>query len=148
MISKRNSLGRCLPPMLGVLILCLTPLTGNAQTTPNAQKTQNPQTVMLRNECRSPVVVQVTMVDKKGVIRREEPMLLRYGDCTERIKTDVDKVITIVDNKSNRVLFRDVLKANKKERYFSIIFDPRMPGRVQLVLRPTKTEPPMKPKSN
>lgn len=122
-----------MPPMLGVLILCLTPLTGRAQM------------VMFRNECRSPVVVQVTTVDKKGVIRRDAPMLLRYGDCTEKIKTDVDKVITIVDNKTNRVLFRDVLKANKKDRYFSIVFDPRQPGRVQLILRPAKEKP--KPKS-
>jgi hypothetical protein len=133
MISIRNSLGRCIRPLLAVLIVGLVPMTGRAEK------------VMFRNECRSPVVVQIA-TDNKGILRKDEPILLRYGDCTAKIKTNVDRLVTIYDNKTNRVLFRDVLKANKKEQYYSIVFDPRRPGRVQLILRPAKVMPKSKPR--
>jgi hypothetical protein len=100
---------------------------------------------MFRNECRSPVVVQMATI-KNGVVRRDEPILLRYGECTPKIKADVDRLVMIYDGKANRMLFREVLKSSKKERYYSITFDPRRPGQVQVIVRPNKTMPDM-PKS-
>ncbi len=133
MISITNSLGRFHAALLGVMLVCLTPAAGWAEK------------VMFRNECRSPVVVQMATI-KNGVVRRDEPILLRYGECTPKIKADVDRLIMIYDGKANRMLFREVLKASTKERYYSITFDPRRPGQVQVILRPKKDMPGM-PKS-
>jgi hypothetical protein len=136
MISITNKLGRSLAALLGVLLVGLMPAAGRAEK------------VMFRNECRNPVVVQMATV-KGGVVRRDQPILLRYGECTPKIKADIDRVVTIYDGKANRVLFQEVLKASKKEAYYSIVFDPRRPGRVQVILRPAKTMPSTtKPKSS
>jgi hypothetical protein len=132
MISITNNLGRVVAALFGVLLISVTASPVRAEK------------VMFRNECRATVVVQMATV-KNGVVRRDQPILLRYGECTPKIKADVDRLVTIYDGKSNRKLFEEVLKANKKEAYYSIVFDARRPGRVQIVLRPTKTMPP-KPK--
>jgi hypothetical protein len=139
MYSTTNSSSRFFAALFGVLLVCLAPAVARAEK------------VTFRNECRSPVVVQTATVDK-GVLRRDEPILLQYGECTPKIKADVDRLIMIYDGKANRMLFREVLKASKKELYYSIVFDPRRPGRVQVVQRPApatkemqgKTKPKMR----
>jgi hypothetical protein len=133
MNSTTNSLGRFHAALLGVLFVCLTPAAVRAEQ------------VMFRNECASPVVVQTATV-KGGVVRRDQPILLRSGECTPKIKTDVDRLVMVYDGKANRMLFRDVLKASKKELYYSIKFDPRRPGRVQLILQQSKKGMPTMPK--
>lgn len=127
MISLAYSLGRFSPRLLAVLIVCLLPSALRAET------------VMFRNECRGTVIVQTMTLDK-GVLRRDQPSLLRYGECTPKLKLDADKVVYIYDGKTNRILFRDVLKVSKKPLYYSITFNQRM-GRVQVISRPTEPPP-------
>jgi len=117
-----SSMGRFSPRLLAVLIVCLTPAVLRAET------------VMFRNECRSPVIVQTaTLVG--GVLKRDQPCLLRYGECTPKLKLTADKVVAIYDGKTNRILFRDGLKASKKPLYFSIVYDQRRPNQVQVISR-------------
>jgi hypothetical protein len=123
MISRYHSLGRCVPAVLAGLVVCLAPAALRAQT------------VMFRNECRWPVIVQTSTL-VKGVVRRDPPCVLRYGECTPKLKLDAVKVVTIYDGKSERVLFRDSLKPNPKPLYYSIYFNPRMPGRVWVKKQP------------
>jgi hypothetical protein len=132
MISITNSLGRFRAALLGVLLVCLTPVSGRAEK------------MMFRNEIRSPIVVQMATIEK-GVYRRDKPILLRYGECTEKIKSDVDRLLMIYDGRGNRMLYRKVLKANKEEAYYSITVN--RAGQMQITLQKKKTMPPMtKPK--
>lgn len=109
MVRTGSSLGLLRPRLLAVLIPCLAPAALSAET------------VVFRNECRSPVVVQAASV-VRGVVVREKPHLLRSGDCTPRIKLDRDKVITVYDGRPpNRVLFQGALRASTTEHYYSIV---------------------------
>jgi hypothetical protein len=113
MIRLANCLGRLSPRLLAVLLVCLAPTLLRAET------------VMFRNECKGAVIVQ-TMTLVKGVLRRDQPSLLRYGECTPKLKLDADMVITIYDGKTNRMLFRSSLKASTKPLYYSIIWNQRL----------------------
>jgi hypothetical protein len=124
-------LDRCRACLLAVLVLCASAGAGQAET------------VIFRNECRSPVTVCTATV-VRGVLRRDKVTTLNPGESTEKIKTDVDKVLTIYDAKSNRILFSGSLRASKKELYYGIAYNPRMPGRVQVLPR---TKSAMSPKS-
>jgi len=123
MVSRVNSLGRSVPRLLAVLIVCLAPAVLRAET------------VVFRNEIHGTVIVQTLTLDR-GVLRRDQASLLRYGETTPKIKLDADKVVTIYDGKTSRILFRDALKASKKPLYYSIIYNQRL-GRVQLILQTT-----------
>ena len=89
--------------------------------------------VVFRNDCRSSVVVQTAAV-VNGMAQKDQPMLLRPGDGTDKIPTDVDRIVTVYDARSNRVLFRDVLRADPKNpRGYSIQPDQQAPNKVRLV---------------
>jgi hypothetical protein len=131
MIRVPHTLGRSFPCLLAVAILLLVAGSGHAET------------VIFRNECRWPLTVCTGTV-VRGVLRRDKVATLKPGESTEKIKTDVTKIITIYDAKSNRILFQETLRASKTVRYFGIIFNPKMPGRVQVSPR---TKASMRPKS-
>lgn len=111
---------RSLPCLLGgVLLLALAaPLDAS--------------TVLFRNECPAPVIVQATRV-YRGMLRRDQ-YLLRFGEMTPRLLLESDQVITISDGRTGRLLFRDALKASKTPLQYSIVPD-RMTGRIRLLLR-------------
>src|SRR3954471_4530622 len=98
MIRSYERLVRPGAGLLAVALVCLLPSSGWADN------------VVFRNECRSSVVVQTAVV-VKGVIQKDQPTLLRPGDSTDKIPTDVDRIVIVYDARSNRMLFRDVLKA-------------------------------------
>jgi hypothetical protein len=120
-----RSYERLVLPLRALLAVALVCLLGPAVMADN---------VVFRNECRSSVVVQTAVV-VKGVLQRDQPQLLRPGDYTEQIPTSVDRLVTIYDARSNRVLFREVLKASKVELGYSILPDPQAAGKVRLMQR-------------
>jgi len=111
-----SSLGRKLPCLLAVLIVCLLPEMVKAQT------------VIFRNELKIPLVVQTATV-LNGVLRRDRSCLVRAGESTPKIKLNVDKVVTIFHGRTNQRLFQNVLKANKKDLFYGIVVEPTGPGR-------------------
>jgi hypothetical protein len=129
MISILNSLARQCPRLLAVLILCLLPSSVLAET------------VTFRNDCRYAVVVQLATVEK-GVLRREAACLLRCNEITGKAKLNTDKLVIVYDGKSNRILFKDVLRVSKTELNYSIQPDPKMPGKVKMLFY---RKPPAKP---
>lgn len=122
MIRSRERLIRPWMGFVAVALVCLSPTAGRADN------------VVFRNECRTSVVVQTAVV-VKGVLQPAQPQLVRPGDYTEAIPTNVDRVVTIYDARSNRVLFREVLKASKVELGYSILPDPQVPNKVRLAQR-------------
>lgn len=92
------------------------------------------ETVIFRNECRTSIVVQTATV-VRGRVVRDQPMLLRSGEYTPKVKTDIDKIVTIYDARSNMVLFRDTLKASMTEQGYSIQPDPNRMGKLRLQFR-------------
>jgi hypothetical protein len=121
MISIRHRLARCCPSLLAVLIVCLLPAGLPAQT------------VVFRNECKSPVVVQATTVYRNVLYR--DSYLLRSMEATPKIALTVNKILTVHDAKSNRMLFRDVLRATRVELAYGIELGNR-PGTVRVAARP------------
>ena len=77
--------------------------------------------VVFRNECQAPVVVQTASV-VRGVLRRDQA-LVKPGEYTDQIPLDCDKLVTISDGRTGRVLFRDPLKASKTPLGFVILPD-------------------------
>lgn len=122
MIRLMTSLAFFSPRLLAVLVLGLIPAGLRAET------------VMFRNEWHKPVIVQTTTL-RKGVLHRDQPCLLRYGECTPELVLTADKVVDVYDGKTNCVLFHDVLKAGKSPRYFSIVCNPRRSHQVQVICR-------------
>jgi hypothetical protein len=126
MIRSCERLVRPFAGLLAVALVCLLPSLARAEN------------VVFRNDCRSSVVVQTGVV-VKGVLQKDQPNLLRPGDSTDKIPTDVDRVVIVYDARSNRVLFRDVLKADPKNpRAYSIMPDPQVMNKVRLVQRKVK----------
>jgi hypothetical protein len=126
MISTLDRLARSCPSLLAVLIVCLLPTTLPAQT------------VVFRNECKSPVVVQTATV-VRNVLLRDSPYLLRSTEATPKIALSVNKILTVYDAKSNRVLFRDVLRATPMDLAYGIELDRNRPGSVRVVTRNPKS---------
>jgi hypothetical protein len=124
MIRFSNSLAGFSPRLLAVLIGCLAPadLRANAAT--------------FRNDTTVPLVVQTATLEK-GVLRRDQAQLVRSNESTAPIKTNVDKLLFVYDGKTNRVLYRDVLRANKKEAHYGIAVmpHPTIRGRIIMVIR-------------
>jgi hypothetical protein len=122
MIRKLDRLARLLPGLLAVPIVCLLPTLVQAET------------VIFRNECRSSIVVQTSTV-VKGMVQRDQPNLLRPGEYSPKINFESDKIVTVYDARTNRVLFRDVLKYTKMDLGYSIQPDPKVPNKVLLHFR-------------
>lgn len=121
MISTRHRLGRSLPRLLAALLVLLLPALALAET------------VTFRNDIRGKAVaVQATSVIN-GVLKRDQ-YLLRPTETTPKIKTDYEKVITVTDPRTGRVLYKDVLRASKKEAAYSITLD--RAGKVTIVTVP------------
>jgi hypothetical protein len=92
------------------------------------------ETLVFRNECKAPLVVQVVSVFR-GVFRRDRPYLLHSGDTTKPgVMLIGDKVITILDAKvPNRILYQGTLSASSLDQYIRIL--PADPPRVRLLPR-------------
>lgn len=128
MISIRTRPGRFLPGLLAWLIVCLVPTFAPGDT------------ITFRNDCRVALVVQAVSV-QRGVLKRDQ-MLLKAGETTPRMALDSDKVISVYDGKTGRILFRESLKASKTALNYGIVPDPRFPNRVRMQSRPAMTDRP------
>jgi hypothetical protein len=95
--------------------------------------------VQFRNEYNATLVVQATHV-YRGVLKRDQ-YLLRHGETTPKLSLDCDKLLTIQDGKTGRMLYRNALKATNTPRAYSIAVD-RITGRVGLLPRRVTTTPP------
>jgi hypothetical protein len=114
---------------LTALIVCALPALAHGDT------------FTFRNDCKEAVVVQIATV-QRGVLKREQ-ILLKAGETTPKMPLDADKVITVVDARNGRVGFREVLRVSKTPLSYSIVTDPRMPGRAAMKsLPPAKGEIP------
>jgi len=124
---------RTRPAWLALLTACGLPAWAGAET------------VIFRNDCRVPIVVQAATV-QRGMLKRDQ-CLLRPGESTNKMPLDTDKIITVCDSKTGQVLFRDALRISKTPLHFSIVPDQRMPGRVRMVpVRPKGAPNPSMPK--
>ena len=121
MERPRNSMSRLFAAALAVALVGWLPGQVDAKT------------VVFRNECRAAIVIQAATV-VRGVMKREQPYLLKAGETTPKISITTDKIIMIYDGKANKMLFRDVLKASAKPLYYSVAPDPRT-GKVRMVPR-------------
>src|SRR5262249_50398539 len=92
-----NGLGRLFAAALALALVGWLPSRANALT------------VVFTNNCNRPIAIQAATVIR-GVLKREQPYLLKVGQSTPKISITVDKIIMIYDGKSNRMLFKDVLK--------------------------------------
>ncbi len=90
------------------------------------------ETLVFRNVCNTPLVVQVAGVCH-GVYHRHRPYLLRPGEATTPgIVLSGNKVLTIYDAKSpNCVLYQGALPSGSLDQYFRILPDVP-PPRVRL----------------
>ncbi len=122
MIRKLDRLVRLCPGLLAVLIVCLLARPARAQS------------VVFRNECGTPVVVQTATV-VKGVLVRDSPCLLRHMEATPKISLTVTRIITVHDAKTNRLLYRDVIRPSLMDAAYGIIMHPRLPGRITMATR-------------
>jgi hypothetical protein len=84
-----------------------------------------------RNDTTSAVVVQMGTI-VRGRVLNDQPLVLRIG-ATARVPFTGDKLITIYDGKSNRILHQAVQKFQGVASTFSIQPDPQSPGKVKLV---------------
>jgi hypothetical protein len=81
------------------------------------------ENAVLRNESPGAIVVQTVTVIR-GVSKRDQ-YPLKPGDFTPKIATDTEKLVIVLDGKTGKVMFRDVLKPNPKLQGFSILYDPK-----------------------
>ena len=87
-------------------------------------------TLTFKNEAGTTVVVQTgTLV--RGKLRSDRPIVLRAGAMSAAIDLDSDKMITVYDGRSNRVLFQGLQKHSTTPLKFSI--QPAPPNKVKLV---------------
>jgi hypothetical protein len=128
MISHRCGLGCLRPRLLAVLVLCLLPGAGPAES------------LYFQNKCDAPVVLQATSVFR-GAVWRGRPCLLKPGDTTPAIAMPGNKIITVLDPKvPNRVLFQGAIPAGVMDLRFNIVPD-LPPPRVRM----QRTPPPFVP---
>ncbi len=129
MFRRGSSLGSLRPGVLALLMLCGAALPAPAQA------------FYLRNDCRAPIVVQVSFLSR-GVFRRDRPYLLNFGEATPSINLPGDKIIVVYDAKMpNRILFQGTPPAAPRGQYFRIV-PHRVAGRVNIeVLPPPRRRP-------
>jgi hypothetical protein len=97
------------------------------------------ETLVFRNDCNVPIVVQAASVSR-GIFVRGRPHLLRPGDESPGIVLPGEKVITIYDGEvPNRLLFQKALPASSLDWKFRILPDVPFP-RVRM-----QAQPPSKP---
>ncbi|HEY7309858.1 MAG TPA: hypothetical protein VH643_10910 [Gemmataceae bacterium] len=101
----------------GVVVLAMLHIGGSATSA-------SAETLVFRNDCKAPVVVQVVSVFH-GVFRRDRPYLLHPGDITKPgVALIGDKVITISDAKvPNRILYQGAVPSSPLDRHFRIVPD-------------------------
>ncbi|MGL4554955.1 MAG: hypothetical protein ACRC33_27625 [Gemmataceae bacterium] len=90
------------------------------------------QPLKLRNDGRTTVVVQTATLTR-GKLKSDQPIVLKPGATSEAIELDGDKMVTIYDGRSNRILFQSLQREAKGPVNLSIQPDPRTPGKVKLV---------------
>lgn len=90
------------------------------------------QSLTFRNDARTTVVVQTATL-QHGRLRSDRPIVLRQGAFSTPVDLGGDKMITVYDGRSNRILFQGVQRRTEGAMKFSIQPDPRSPGKVLLV---------------
>lgn len=89
-------------------------------------------TMTFRNDSRTPVVVQTATL-MNGRLKSDRPLVLRPGETGPGVMLDGDKMITVYDAKSNRILIQSVQRTSPIPLSFSIQPDTRTPGKAKLV---------------
>ncbi len=118
--------GQVRPLLLALLVLVLAPLLAVAET------------LTLRNELPVPVVVQVGSVFR-GVLRREQPQVLKPTEVGTGVQLPGNKIINVHDARNpNRILFQVTIPAQNEDQYFGITSDAL--GRIRL--EPRRSFPP------
>jgi len=116
--------GQLRPVLLALLVLLLAPMLADAES------------ILIRNECPIPVVVQVSSVFR-GALRRDSPQLLKPAEVGMGVQLPGNKIINVHDARNpNRILFQITIPAQNEDQYFGIVpivGDPL--GRVRLELR-------------
>lgn len=97
------------------------------------------KTLTFQNELRGAVLVQ-TVTSIGGMTRLDKPALVGSGGMVT-FKFDGDKLYTIYDARSNRVLAKGLLKQMGKPVCLGIIFNPRLPTKFAVVPRPVPLAP-------
>jgi len=111
MIGQRLLHGQIRPLLLALLAVFLVPVLAQAET------------VLIRNDCGVPIVIQAGSV-VRGVLRRDPPCALKPGDMTPGIMLPGNKIITIYDARTpNRILFRGVIPAADDDHNYVVISD-------------------------
>ncbi len=86
------------------------------------------ETFSFKNECQASLIVQILTV-QKGTLKRDQ-CLLRHGESTPKLPLDTDKMITVLDAKTGRILFREALRVSKTPLNYAIVLDQRNMSRV------------------
>ncbi|NBO90910.1 MAG: hypothetical protein EBV06_01115 [Planctomycetia bacterium] len=94
------------------------------------------QSLTVRNDSRSTVVVQTATLSQ-GKLRSDRPIILAAGAISSAIALEGDKMITVYDSRSNRILTQELHRDTKKSVALSIQSDPRTPGKIRLVPIPS-----------
>lgn len=112
-----------------VLIVCGLPILARAES------------CTFKNDCKVSLVLQIATV-QRGVLKRDQGVL-KPGETSPKMPLNTDKVISVYDAKTGRLLFRDALRISKTPLNFSMAPDPRIPARLRMVL--LKPPPPPAP---
>lgn len=94
-----------------------------------------------QNDASVAVVVQTGTI-QRGQVRNDQPLVLRVGN-SGRVPFSCDKLLTIYDGKSNRILYQAVVRYQGKAASFLIQRDPQKPGKVKLT--PLRAADPARP---
>jgi len=90
--------------------------------------------LLVRNESRSPVVVQAAGV-VRGVLQRGRPVMLQSGQVAPAIMIPGNKILTVYEaTPPNRVIFQAVIPGGMADRYYGIVPD-MPPPKVRLAPR-------------
>jgi len=111
MIGHQFMHGQIRPLLLALLAVFLVPVLAQAET------------VLIRNDCAVPIVIQAGSV-VRGVLRRDPPCALKPGDITPGIMLPGNKIITIYDARTpNRILFRGIIPAADDDHKYVVVTD-------------------------
>ncbi len=124
MIGQTRVPGQVRLLLLALVVLLLAPLLAGAET------------ILIRNECPVPVVIQVSSVFG-GVPRRDPPQVLRPTEISMGVQLPGNKIINVHDARNpNRILCQVAIPPQAQDQYLGIVpivGDPL--GRVRLELR-------------
>jgi hypothetical protein len=122
MFGLRYRLNLIRPLFLALLVLCLAPLHAMAET------------VVVRNDCAVPLVIQGASV-ARGVLFRGRPYQLKVGETSPGINLPGNKIITVCDPRTNRIILQQAIPPSNDDQTFLIVPDGRG---VKLDLKPNK----------